>query len=74
MTPELLRDAGMALYTSGWIAPLAKALGYNRKTVQRWADGNYQIPPDLGPKLLAMLRARQLDIIDIIDDIENSDV
>lgn len=41
----LLREAGHALYGPNWVEPLAHALDYNLRTVQRWAAGTNSIPP-----------------------------
>jgi hypothetical protein len=52
MTPKQLADWGEAITgTPDYKAPLARALGYNRKTVQRWAKGEWPIPPDLEEQL-----------------------
>ena len=45
MTPKQLADWGEAITGStDYKVPLAKMLGRNRKTIQRWAKGEWPIP------------------------------
>ena len=39
-----LHATGLKIYGSRWKTPLAKALGYRRETVSRWASGKQPIP------------------------------
>jgi len=43
MSPNELRAAGERLYGRRWHRPLAKALGVDRRTVDRWAIGQARI-------------------------------
>lgn len=47
MTPELLRATGEALFGPLWQSDLARALGVDRKTIQRWLKGTYAMPDEL---------------------------
>lgn len=44
MTPQELRETGVALFGVRWRAPLARALGVHSRTVKRWEDGTNPIP------------------------------
>jgi monoamine oxidase len=43
---ELLIRGGEALYGPNWQSPLARGLGVNLRTVQRWAAGGLHYPPE----------------------------
>lgn len=40
MTPDLLRQAGEALYGARWRAPLARDLGVSERTIFYWLQGS----------------------------------
>lgn len=58
MTPADLRTVGEALYGERWQAPLADALGVNRRTVQRWAAGDGAPNAGHWREVLALVEAR----------------
>lgn len=64
MTRELMIACGRALYGDQWQSPLARALGINLRSIQRWAAGTYN-PPDLRPQLAELLRdrSRKIDVL-----------
>ncbi len=47
MTPDLLREAGKALYGEQWQSALARAIGVNERTLRRWVTGKWDMPPSL---------------------------
>lgn len=57
MSPELLREAGEALFGRQWQTALAEALGVADRTVRRWAAGQ-PVPPGAQAELLALMEAR----------------
>lgn len=47
MTPNQLEKCGKALFPGrNWKSSLAKALGVDRMTVNRWNDGDYTMPDE----------------------------
>ena len=66
MTPALLRACGRALYGERFVAPLAARLGYHKKTLHRWLDGEFNPPADLPEKLLPLLLERRGELADLI--------
>ena len=65
MTPDLLREAGEALFGTLWQSELARALGVNDRTVRRWLAGGNAIPVDVGIDLCALLNYRTLQIAEV---------
>lgn len=62
MTPVLLRKAGEALYGQQWQSALARDLKVADRTVRRWANGEFDMPPGLGGELRALLDDRRMVI------------
>jgi hypothetical protein len=58
VTPDLLRQAGEALYGSRWPAPLARDLNVNRDSVQDWLQGRYAIRPGVMADISILIDAR----------------
>jgi len=58
MTPDLLREAGQALYGPRWTTDLARDLDVADRTVRRWSAGAAPIPDGLGDDLRALLKER----------------
>lgn len=54
MTPDLLREAGEALYGSQWQSEMARGLDVAVRTVQRWASGASAIPAGLPDDVRAL--------------------
>ena len=54
----VLAEAGAALHGERFVAPLARELGVQTRTVERWLSGVNLIPADLPRELAALLRAR----------------
>ncbi len=60
MKPLEFRHAGETLFgEDGWQMCLAKLLCLNLRTVQRWANGQNEIPTDLRPVLDALIAASE---------------
>ena len=72
MTPELLREAGEALYGSRWQTDLANDLGVALRTVQRWADGTRAIPDGLTDNIVELLEARGKTLVGLVGKIKRS--
>lgn len=62
---RLLHEAGEALYGPRWQSELARELGVNIRTVQRWAAGQVDISAGVYVDLLrlAQERAQALDAL-----------
>jgi hypothetical protein len=67
MTPELLREAGEALYGPRWTTDLARDLDVADRTVRRWSAGAAPIPDGLGLELRALLIARAQAFGDVLE-------
>lgn len=50
----LFSELGAAIYGPQWQSPLARALGINVRTVQRWAAGESDPPATVMNDLVAM--------------------
>jgi len=61
MTPNELEQAGKALFGEQWKTPLADALGVARKTVQRWANGEWPIKPSAADDIRRLLGAKRAE-------------
>jgi hypothetical protein len=60
MTPAQFIAWGEALFGSDWKAPLARALGMNRRTIIRYAAGEREIPDDLLDELRVLARGQAM--------------
>lgn len=61
MSPQELRDAGVALYGRwGWQTRLAEALGVDGSTVRRWVSGAVPVPGPAAAAIRAFRRERAL--------------
>ena len=58
LTPETLRRVGLALYGRSFVTELAADLGVTRRTVRRWLDDDYPIPPEREQIVIATLMTR----------------
>ena len=63
MTPELLKQAGTALYPWDWTVGLAHDLHLNHRRLRRMAKGDEDIPKGIWPDLLALMQQRRGRII-----------
>ncbi len=53
-----LTAVGGALYGPQWQSQLARDLGVAIRTMQRWAAGEFTIPPGVWPEIGDLCRAR----------------
>lgn len=53
-----LIQLGEAAFGPGWKAPLARALGYRRETMWRYASGRSDIPLEIAVVIKAVCRKR----------------
>lgn len=60
MTPAQFIAWGEALFGSDWKAPLARALGLNRRSVIRYASGEREIPEFLEDELRDLARGQAM--------------
>lgn len=66
MTPSQLTAAGRALYGARWKSPLARDLSITKRTMERWAGGEYAIPDWVWPEIERLLQRRAAAISDIL--------
>ena len=60
MTTALLREAGEALFGPRWQSEMARALICSARTVRRWDEGSYPVPPAAWADIRALLRDRRM--------------
>ena len=70
MTPDLLRDAGEALYGPLWQSELARALGVNGRTVRRWMAKDNAIPAGVWPEVGNLVLFRRLALAALAGKLE----
>ena len=63
--PNLLAEAGVALYGPSWHGPLADDLGVNLRTMRRWAAGKMPVPTNIVREILALLQALRGSVCEI---------
>ena len=71
MTPALFHRIGVALYGPHYKGKLATAMGVSIRTVQRFADGEYEPDADQVQALRTLLIERHLAVLDLIHEIES---
>ena len=59
MTPELLRQVGIALYGTRWPKAMGAALGVSRSTAHRWINGENPIPANVPERLCQAINSRR---------------
>lgn len=59
MTPARLAQVGQLLYGPAWRFALADALRVNRRTIARWANGEYNIPEGIDDEIRQLLLSRR---------------
>lgn len=62
-----LADLGSALWGPQWQSPMARALGVNLRTVQRWAAGDHPVPASITEELTGQLRRHHARIAAMLD-------
>ena len=60
MTASLFREAGEALFGPRWQSEMARALDISDRTVRRWDEGSYPVPPGAWADIRALLRDRRM--------------
>lgn len=66
ISPELLRQAGEALYGERWQTDLARDLDVNDRTMRRWATGQSAIPEGVAKQLRELLAMRTAAIEGVV--------
>lgn len=72
MTPDQLEALGELIYGEGWKAPMSEDLGVARKTVIRWAQGEFKIPDGVHGELLAIAKKKAREAIDRASRLEKA--
>jgi hypothetical protein len=54
MTAAELGAAGQAIYGAQWVRPLARAIGYNYRTVRFWKNSGRRIPEAAAAKIRSL--------------------
>lgn len=65
MTPDLLRQAGEALFGPHWQSALGRELGVADRTVRRWVAGDAAMPAGVRDDLIRLLQARGAELVDV---------
>lgn len=69
MTPKLLIKCGSALFPGkNWKSGLAKALGVDKMTIRRWADGDYPVPDNKAQEIFNLVRFRRDALHKLVGD------
>ena len=53
----LITRIGLALWGERWLAPMARAVRVDERTVRSWARGRREVPPGVLHELAALLEA-----------------
>ena len=66
-----LHDIGYAIYGHEWVSPLARAIGVNTRTAQRWKSGETTVPETVlgNPALVYAAKTASADLQDRRDAI-----
>ncbi len=70
MSPQLLREAGEALYGPRWQSDLSRDLNVSDRTMRRWAAGEWDVPQTAQAELRTLLSARRASIADVLEVID----
>lgn len=62
LTHDHLNAVGTALYGPLWQSQLARDLDVAVRTVQRWAGGEFEIPPGVWLDIAKLCKARGADL------------
>lgn len=71
---DILKMTGHALYGGRWQRSLSRDLGVSDRMIRYWAAGSHPPPPDLGQRLVALLRQREETLEEIIALIEQEEI
>ena len=66
MTPDQLAEAGRLLFGVRWVSELARAVGVDNRTVVRWRDGAYPVPPKKAGRIRDLLQQRSEKIAEML--------
>jgi DNA-binding transcriptional regulator YiaG len=66
MTPDLLREAGQALYGDLWQSALARDLNVNDRTVRRWVANDSPLPNGLSDEVKQLVKQRGFVLADVL--------
>lgn len=73
-----LRKVGAACYGGGltaggrhfWVGAMAVDLKVNTRVIERWASGDYDIPPNIWRELVDICRERAVDLKTLANALE----
>ena len=54
---SLITRIGLALWGERWLAPMARAVRVDERTVRSWARGRREVPPGVWRELMGLLEA-----------------
>lgn len=69
---ELFAELGEMLYGPQWQSPLARALGINLRTVQRWATGESTPPETVMDEVIKMFLAHAEHVAALAEQVRPS--
>lgn len=67
---DTLRSVGSALYGENWQSAVARDLDVAIRTVQRWAAGEFDIPPGVWADLAKLCRKRGAELAKLADKLD----
>lgn len=62
VSPDVLREVGLALYGVNWVASLTQALDVNPRRMRLWMNGSAPVPPGVAADLVAMINDRRIEL------------
>lgn len=65
----LLHRVGELLYGPAWQSEMARVLGANLRTVQRWAAGSRTPGPEVWSALAELARGQRDDLAELLDEL-----
>lgn len=63
-----LATLGTALWGTHWVAPMARFLEYDERTIRRWANGQNPVPARVIEQLTSQLRAHHARLGAMLDE------
>jgi len=66
---DLLRRAGTLLFGQAWQPELARALGINRRTIERWMAGSREPGEETWAEITELLFEHRDDLADLLQEL-----
>lgn len=69
LTAQTFEHVGVELFGPHWINPMSEALDVNRRTVERWANEEFTIPPNVFNELADLCEAHGKDLVKLAKEL-----